>query len=109
MIACAEWLGRDSTTCSRGSEGCVCAKEKPIRKEFEEWYCSEITGCNGEWVERDDHGEYYEKDTRTAWKIWRASALITASHYKSAALDDVIVRCQNCGEEFQCKNEIKHE
>lgn len=27
MIACAEWLGRRSNTCTRGVAGCICNRE----------------------------------------------------------------------------------
>ena len=58
-----------------------------MRAEFEKWYQNEITGCNGEWLEKDEHGEYYEKTTREAWKIWRAATWIMAMPYKAALAD----------------------
>ena len=30
MIACAEWLGRDHTTCTRKPDGCVCEPKEPV-------------------------------------------------------------------------------
>jgi len=30
MIACAEWLGRDHTTCTRKPDGCACEPKEPV-------------------------------------------------------------------------------
>ena len=38
MAACAKTLGRDSNTCTRGIENCVCRKEEMTEeKAFAEW------------------------------------------------------------------------
>lgn len=41
--------------------------------EFEKWYVEEVTGCNGEWIAKNENGEYYEKRTQEALKVWLAS------------------------------------
>ena len=44
------------------------------REAFEKWYQNEVSGCNGEYVGKDDAGTYYEKATREAWRVWQKSA-----------------------------------
>lgn len=44
--------------------------------KFDKWYQEEISGCNGTFIEKDDDGEYYEKVTRVAWKVWQQATLI---------------------------------
>ena len=42
-----------------------------MRRKFENWYQEEVSGCNGEWLEKGDDGEYYERITRDAWVAWQ--------------------------------------
>ena len=42
-----------------------------MRHEFEKWYQEEVTGCNGEWLVKDDGGQYVERSTREAWIVWQ--------------------------------------
>ena len=43
------------------------------REEFEQWYQRDVSGCNGEFVAKDDAGEYLEVYTFRAWIAWQAA------------------------------------
>lgn len=45
-----------------------------MRHEFEKWYQEEVTGCNGEWLVKDDGGQYVERSTREAWIVWQQAS-----------------------------------
>lgn len=47
---------------------------KPTENELFEQYWQEQTGCNGEYIEKDDKGRYYERSSREAWAVWQARA-----------------------------------
>ena len=42
------------------------------REAFEDFYQSEVTGCNGEWLVKED-GKYLEEKTARAWVVWQAA------------------------------------
>lgn len=83
------------------------------REVFEIWYQENITGCNGEWIEVDEHGQYLERSTRDAWKLYQ----IGAKHERDACAsicDRFVYAIDNGGNRYkrpamadQCANAIR--
>lgn len=49
------------------------------REAFEVWFMQEISGCNGEFVAKDDAGIYLETLTQRAWRGWQARAALAST------------------------------
>jgi len=56
-------------------EGPVPGRYRTAQEKFEAWYVEEVSGCNGEWVAKDETtAKYMERETRGAYDAWQACA-----------------------------------
>lgn len=71
-----------------------------LQKEFEAYYQEEVSGCNGEWLEKDSDGDYLERDTQNAWEVWQAAVLATRDHI-TALMDAHSLALDNGGKKYR--------